>query len=698
MAHLILKEIEQESFSIDNLIENLTYKSTDGRVGQSNFDPLILEEIFKRTIEDLQKINEKTQQKIDHLESDCLNEKISCKDKIASLENNYKDSYNHLAKLDTNISTISTTMSEMGAQLENLNKPRHNLSESQKIAKYFDKFMEGTENSGVFADDSKLEHAAEIIYKLHLLTIDLNDSRFEQASFLIEKKYSETETKIIERFRHAYMDGNKIMMKKYLMILSNFKGYQNCINMFIKNSQMSVKNSNNLFTELVPLCRRTNEMINEVFSNNEKIMEQFVKDLFLTTVKDFVNANIEKYRETDLERYLDTIYRYYNLNKKIFKELSDMMKLSCESSFFAKLMNEVYQSHLKDYVSLEKINLTNKFKNQLDRFYDSIGHTKTNTQSLISNFLSKPTGEVIDERFLSHDVTTLSIDDAKKSLTRVLLLCEQNLQGKAIDDIYEIICTYLCRDHIIYAIDIHTNALKSIDIKQEINLHIFPLIKQLNILMYLFEQFTNSSVLEATRSSSYHSKIINRQRHIFLEIETKIDIGLEKAFMVINNNIKHALQTEQKRTDFKSENDEISNQCTPACAKAIRIIENQIAKLNTCLDGRNINSALKELGMKYHRCIYDHLFKFEYNELGAMAVIRDINEYRLCAKNFNSPIVDRLFAVLWALSNLLLVKPANLQEICSEDPLILLNKETLESFVQLRSDYKTLKFQIPKTK
>lgn len=81
------------------------------------------------------------------------------------------------------------------------------------------------------------------------------------------------------------MDGNKEMMKKYLMILSNFKGYQNCIHMFIKNSQMSIKNSNNLFGELVPLCRRTNEMINEVFSNNEKIMEQFVKDLFLTTVK-----------------------------------------------------------------------------------------------------------------------------------------------------------------------------------------------------------------------------------------------------------------------------------------------------------------------------------------------------------------------------------------------------------------------------
>ena len=98
------------------------------------------------------------------------------------------------------------------------------------------------------------------------------------------------------------------------------------------------------------------------------------------------------------------------------------MQLSSESSFFTKLMNDVYQVHLRDYVNLEKTNLTNKFKYQLARFYESIGHTKVNMQSLISNFLSKPSGEVIDERFLSHDVTTLCIDDAKKSLNRVLLV------------------------------------------------------------------------------------------------------------------------------------------------------------------------------------------------------------------------------------------------------------------------------------
>ena len=135
-----------------------------------------------------------------------------------------------------------------------------------------------------------------------------------------------------------------------------------------------------------------------------------------------MHENIDKYRETDLEKYLDTIYLYYNRNKKIFKELSELMQLSSESSFFTKLMNDVYQVHFRDYVNLEKTNLTNKFKYQLARFYESIGHTKVNMQSLISNFLSKPSGEVIDERFLSHDVTTLCIDDAKKSLNRVLLV------------------------------------------------------------------------------------------------------------------------------------------------------------------------------------------------------------------------------------------------------------------------------------
>ena len=125
----------------------------------------------------MKKFNEKSKQKIEHLESECQKEKQACKEKVNHLEANYKQAFDHLAELDKRIGNISSTMSEMGSQLENLSKPRFNLYEAQKTAKYFDKFMDGVNSSGVFADESKLEQAAEVIYKLNLISSDLKDER-----------------------------------------------------------------------------------------------------------------------------------------------------------------------------------------------------------------------------------------------------------------------------------------------------------------------------------------------------------------------------------------------------------------------------------------------------------------------------------------------------------------------------------------
>ena len=208
---------------MENLIENLTYKSTDGRVGSSNFDPLILEEVFKRTIEDLNKLNDKSKVRLDMLGNECSKEKESCRERIAQLERYYNDAFVHLSSLDKRISYVSTTMAEMGNQLENLNRPRNNLYESHKTAKYFDKFMDGIDNSGVFADDSKLDQAAEVIYKLQLVANDLKDDKFADARALIDKKYDEIENKLIQMFHQAFFTQDRKEMKKYLNILSNFK-------------------------------------------------------------------------------------------------------------------------------------------------------------------------------------------------------------------------------------------------------------------------------------------------------------------------------------------------------------------------------------------------------------------------------------------------------------------------------------------
>jgi hypothetical protein len=43
----------------------------------------------------------------------------------------------------------------------------------------------------------------------------------------------------------------------------------------------------------------------------------------------------------------------------------------------------------------------------------------------VSNLLSKTNNELIDDKFLSPEVTTLCIDDTKRSLGRIVLVLER---------------------------------------------------------------------------------------------------------------------------------------------------------------------------------------------------------------------------------------------------------------------------------
>lgn len=53
-----------------------------------------------------------------------------------------------------------------------------------------------------------------------------------------------------------------------------------------------------------------------------------------------------------------------------------------------------------------------------------------------------------------------------------------------------------------------------------------------------------------------------------------------------------------------------------------------------------------------------------------MLAICDVNEYRKCVKDFNSPFVSQLFDTLHALCNLLLVVPDNLKQVCTGEQLV----------------------------
>lgn len=62
--------------------------------------------------------------------------------------------------------------------------------------------------------------------------------RFEKAKKKIAAKYDEIERSLIEEFVKAHRSDDKGRMKEIATILSHFKGYPQCIDAFIEQSQM----------------------------------------------------------------------------------------------------------------------------------------------------------------------------------------------------------------------------------------------------------------------------------------------------------------------------------------------------------------------------------------------------------------------------------------------------------------------------
>jgi len=85
-----------------------------------------------------------------------------------------------------------------------------------------------------------IKHAFMILFKCSKVLYSNNCSlcRFEKAKKKIGTKYDEIERSLIEEFVKAHRSDDKGRMKEIATILSHFKGYPQCVDAFIEQSQM----------------------------------------------------------------------------------------------------------------------------------------------------------------------------------------------------------------------------------------------------------------------------------------------------------------------------------------------------------------------------------------------------------------------------------------------------------------------------
>ncbi|XP_072345636.1 exocyst complex component 5 isoform X2 [Scyliorhinus torazame] len=659
----------------------------------------LLEE-FVNHIEELKMLDERIQRRVEKLEQQCQKEAKEFAKKVQELQKSNQIAFQHFQELDEHISYVATKVCHLGDQLEGVNTPRQRAVEAQKLMKYFNEFLDGELKSDVFTNPEKIKEAADIIQKLHLIAQELPFDRFAEVKSKIASKYHDLECQLIQEFKSAQKRGEISRMHEVASVLLHFKGYSHCVDVYIKQCQEVTYFRNDLFEDTATLCQRVNKEVREVFSSPENVMAKLIQNVFEIKLQGFIRDRLEECKRSDAEQYLKNLYDLYTRTTNLASKLAEFDLGTDKQTFLAKMIKGIFISYLENYIEIETGYLKTRSSMVLQRYYDSKNHQKRSYGSggiqdlkeRIRQRTNLPLGPSIDthgETFLSQEVVVNLLQETRQAFERCHKLSDSSDLPKNAFRIFTILVEYLCVEHIDYALEIGLAAIPSTDSKSA-PLYFLDVVQQANTIFHLFDKQFNDHLMPLISSSPKLTECLQKKKEVIEQMEVKLDTGIDRTLNCMIGHMKHILSVEQKKTDFKPEDENnVLIQYTNACVKVCGYVGKQVEKNRNSMDGKNVDTVLTEFGVRFHRLIHEHLQQYTYSSMGGMLAICDVAEYRKCAKEFKIPLVLQLFDTLHALCNLLVVAPDNLKQVCSGEHLTNLDKNILHAFVQLRSDYRS---------
>uniref|UniRef100_A0A182W1J9 Exocyst complex component 5 n=1 Tax=Anopheles minimus TaxID=112268 RepID=A0A182W1J9_9DIPT len=700
MLSQYVEELEQDPFEVEEFIERLCWR-TNNEIGSDQFDPDLLYETFVETIKDMKILQERQQRKCDKLEEALKEEQAIFVKAIDKFVAKHQVSVDYFHQLDEKINSVAGKVIHLGEQLQNVNMPRSRAVEAQLLLNHMTEFLTpGPIVNDIYSDKSKLYEAADIIQKLFQISQDLPAQRFANAKKKIESKYDDVEMQLIEEFATAQKMENTERMKELSDILSQFKGYTQVIDVYIEQSQATTYGGRDVFEGIVPLCHKHYKIIQQVFSAPDKVISKFILNIYQLKINQFVQTKLDDRK--DESKYLKTLSELYSRTMKLSAELQEFFKGS-EDDLLQKLTANIFDRHLATYIEVESRTLDGKCQVELKKFYENKNHQKKqierfqelrrDMQALIGSRANINIAQIEDyggETFLSEELAINLLQQSSHAFERCCLLSKENDLPRNILKLTDTLLRYLLHEHCDYALDLGLQAIPIAECKSVPQIYFFDVAQKCNAIVHLLEKTYNASVIPNVIGTPQYTDCIQKKRSYLETVENKIETGLERTLNAIFGWVKTYLASEQKKADFKPDTD-VDTVASNACLAVVQYLNPLIGLIQKTIDGENLAAVLTEFGIRYHRVVFEHLQQFQYNTAGAMCAICDVNEYRKSARVLQSPLVTQLFDVLHALCNLLLVKHENLQEVCGGETLNYLDKSVVMNFIQLRSDYKTIK-------
>ncbi|XP_023341495.1 exocyst complex component 5 [Eurytemora carolleeae] len=697
-------DMEQDEYDPEEFVERLAFRARSGSNSADLGEAQNLHTSFLQAIKELKIMHEKQEAKCKELEDKSREEERAHWTRVAALIHRNKAAAATYKSLDEKINSVAGKVVYLGDQLESVNTPRARAVEALRLIKHFDEFLDGeTSVSPVFMDKSRLYEAADIIQKLNLIGQELPEKEFSHARRSIDAKYNEIEKALIEEFIKHHRSDDKVKMAELAVILSHFRGYNECVNAFIEQIQLTSLRGKDPFKDIVPLCRQSWDTISQVFPSPSNVMAKFVLNIYYVKLKEYITDKLQD--KNDTEKYLKNLYFLYSQTIKLNSDLSNY-NLGSDHLFLSRLTKDIFSRYLETYINIESRYLNDRARTVLQKYYENQGHQrkqmsggvgtvqelKREMHGLIAARTNFNLAEILDyggKTFLSDDIAIMIIQEAREAFRRCQVLSKPSELSSNAMEIFNILVSYLLHYHVDYAVELGLAGIPLPETKVPPETYFFDIIRQTNTIIFLVDKLFSDSLVPLVVSTSKHADCLQTKKNEWEKLESKLDTGLDRSIATIAGWIKTILTTEQKKTDYNPQGGEAIAVASGACLKVVKWIAELTKKIRDSLDGRNLEWVLQELGIRLHRTVYEHLMQFQFASAGAMTLICDMQEYRKCVSDWKVGTVTALFETLHAMCNLLILPPENLRGAAMGDQLANMDKGILDNWLQLRVDYKT---------
>ncbi|CCA68145.1 related to exocyst complex 100 kDa component [Serendipita indica DSM 11827] len=294
---------------------------------------------------------------------------------------------------------------------------------------------------------------------------------------------------------------------------------------------------------------------------------------------------------------------------------------------------------------------------------------------------------VEDDGKLKVEVAEKMLKWHAESIGRCVELSAQGDLPKNVFSLMRTLSDAIGRGYVETALETAQNRLDTRDPKLEPEYSILSVIRQVELICHLWQQYVSVALLPLASSSI----VVRREMALFNnQVINRIE-GLTTGVLqrLADATVKW-LTTQlgkQKKTDFKPRNDDLSQTNTEACQASCNTLKKVHEAAKEFLSGGNQESFLMEIGVNFHSLLLDHLKKFPVSATGGVALARDLRSYQEAAQRFNIPIVDERFEFLRLLGNLFMLPHDAIKQYTEDNALGGVDLGLLKPYLMQRSDW-----------